>query len=229
MIKTIKVMAMALALLSVVALSAQAQTVLTFEGLQDQEQVLNFYNGGLGGNGSGPGTNYGITFGADSLALISGANGGTGNFSGSPSMPTVLFFLSGPGDVMDVSGGFTTGFSFFYSAVNSPGSVDVYSGLDGTGTLLASLSLPTTPSEPGTTGCPYGTFCPWFPIGVTFSGTAESVVFSGSANQIAFDDVTLGSPTPGVTPEPGTMLLFSAGLLALGRALRRRKDAATVA
>ena len=44
-----------------------AAVVLTFEGLQNNEQVLNFYNGGSGGSGSGPGPNYGITFGSDSL------------------------------------------------------------------------------------------------------------------------------------------------------------------
>jgi hypothetical protein len=41
---------------------------------------------------------------------------------------------------MDVAGGFTTSvtsFQFFYSAFQA-GSVSVFSGLDGTGTLLAS-------------------------------------------------------------------------------------------
>ena len=206
------------------SLAAQAGTItLTFEGLQDQEQVLNYYNGGLGGNGSGPGPNYGITFGTDSLALISGCCGGTGNFSGAPTMPTILFFLSGPGDIMNVSAGFTTGFSFYYSAINAPGVVTVWSGLDATGTMLAQLNLPTTPSTPGVGPCTYGAFCPWFPVGVTFSGTAMSVDFSGTANQIGFDDVTLGSgiPTPGV-PEPGTLVMFGSGALGLAGLLRRK-------
>lgn len=217
--KTVGTLALVL-LVGVVA--AQAGTiVLTFEGLKDQETVLNYYNGGFGGSGSGPGPNYGITFGSDSLALISGEFGGSGNFSGAPSMPTVLFFLTGPGDIMDVPAGFTTGFSFFYSAINLPGVVNVYSGLDGTGTLLASLNLPTTPSEPGTPGCPYGAFCPWFPIGVSFSGTAMSVDFTGTANQIGFDNITLGSKTPG-TPEPGTLVMFGSGVIGLAGLLRRK-------
>lgn len=181
--------------------SAKATTtVLTFEGLQNLEPVGSYCDGGAGGFGSGPGPNYGITFGSDSLAIISGASGGTGNFSGSPTMPTVLFFLSGPGDIMNVPAGFTTGFSFYYSAVVYPGTVDVYSGADATGTLLASIDLPVTLS--GGTGCTYGSYCPWVPIGVSFAGTAESVNFTGTANYIGFDSITLGASTPvGATPE----------------------------
>ena len=161
---------------------------LTFEGLGDQEEVLNYYNGGFGGNGSGPGPNYGITFGSDSLAIISDTAGGSGNFTNAPSGDTIVFFLSGVGDVMNVAAGFTTGFSFYYAdQVGFTGSVGVYSGLDGTGSLLASLSLPSTPD-------PYNVFVP---IGVTFAGTAESVIFGGSANYIGFDNITLGSSTPG--------------------------------
>jgi PEP-CTERM motif len=218
-----KLLGLVTVMLLVGAICAQAGTVtLTFEGLQNNEQVLSYYNGGLGGNGSGPGPNYGITFGPDSLTIISGLNGGSGNFSGAPTMPTTLYFLSGPGDVMDVPAGFTTGFSFYYSAVVYPGSVSVFDGLDGTGSLLASIILPVTPSG-GSPECTYGAYCPWFPIGVTFSGTAQSVVFSGSADYIGFDNVTLGSgiPTPG-TPEPGTLIMFGSGVLSLAAVIRRK-------
>src|SRR5260370_34323027 len=36
--------------------------MLSFDGLQTGEQVLNYYNGGLGGLGSGPGPNFGVSF-----------------------------------------------------------------------------------------------------------------------------------------------------------------------
>jgi hypothetical protein len=202
-----------------------AATVLTFEGLGDQEAVLNYYNGGKGGNGSGPGANYGVSFGADSLAIISNTAGGSGNFDGNPSGNTILFFLNGPGDVMNVSAGFTKGFSFFYSSPFNTGSVQVYSGLNGTGTLLANLSLPTTPQGEGTGSCnSFDAYCPWVPFGVSFSGTAMSAVFTGTANHIGFDDITLGSSKPGNAPEPASILMLGSGVAALGLLrLRKRK------
>ncbi|HVT45235.1 MAG TPA: DUF11 domain-containing protein [Thermoanaerobaculia bacterium] len=171
-----------------------AAVVLDFEGLGNQEQVLNFYNGGLGGSGSGPGPNFGITFSPSALALIDADAGGSGNFGGEPSPDTGLFFLSGTA-VMNVPAGFDTGFSFFYSAVNNPGIVNVYDGLNATGNLLATVNLPLTPFNGAPD--PTGTFSPLVPVGVTFSGTAMSVDFGGTANQIVFDDVTIGSEIPG--------------------------------
>ena len=205
------------AFVAMLALAANAGVVLTFEGLTNLEPVGNYYGGGAG-------PNYGITFGTDSLAIISDQNGGTGNFNEEPSCCTALFFLTGPGDIMDVAAGFTTGFSFYYSAVNNAGSVSVYSGLDGTGTLLASLTLPVTGDGSGLLGCGGTNFCPFTPIGVTFAGTAESVNFTGTANQIAFDNVTLGASTPGNgVPEPGAFGLLGLGLASLVTYARRKK------
>lgn len=202
---------------------AHATTVLTFEGLKDNEPILNFYDGGLGGNGSGPGPNDGITFSQNSLALIKNSDGGSGNFAGEPSPDTVAYFLSGGADTLNDPAGFDTGFSFFYSAIHNPGEVKVYDGLNATGSVLADLILPVTPSNPS------GVFSPFFPIGVTFSGIAKSVDFGGTANQIAFDNITFGSSTPGtgsgpgVVPEPGSLALLMTGGLPLFGFLRRRR------
>ena len=101
---------------------------MTFEGLQDTEHVLNYYDCGFGDKGSGLGPNFGVTWGADTEALISNQNGGTGNFTNAPSGVTIAFFLTGLGDVMDVAAGFDTGFSFFYTSAGAAGDVTVWSG-----------------------------------------------------------------------------------------------------
>ena len=214
----------AMALMSTGIGRAHATTVVTFEGLQNQEPILNYYDGGLGGNGSGPGPNYGITFSPNSLALTEGALGS--NFSGEPSPANVAFFLSGGADTLNDPAGFDTGFSFYYSAINLPGDVKVYDGLNATGSVLADLSLPVTPSLPGQKYA-YNVLVPF---GVSFSGVAHSVDFGGTANQIAFDNITFGSATPmpgtGVVPEPGSLaLLFTGGLPLLGLLRRRAQNA----
>jgi hypothetical protein len=208
------------------AVASASSVTLTFTGLGDQEAIDNYYNGGFGGNGSGPGPNYGIVFSSDSLAIISLLDGGSGNFSNvpPPATDTIAFFLNGAGDTMDVAAGFDTGFSFYYAAANTPGMVSVYSGLDGTGTLLATLDLAVNGSGCDSSGLAYD--C-WSEVGVAFSGTAESVVFGGAANYIGFADVTLGSSTvPTGTPEPGSLVLLGSSLFgAAGMMLRRRRRA----
>jgi hypothetical protein len=210
-------------------------TVLTFDQLGTipaavgEEPVLNFYNGGFAGNGTpscgytvcGPGPNYGVTFESNALALSSEDIGGGGNFTNEPSSPNILFFLTGTGDVMNVASGITTGFSFDYSgnSAEGNGSVDIYSGLDGTGTLLASFIVDTSLTPLCSSGPAY---CVWQPDGVAFSGTAESVVFGGAANFIGWDNITLGSSTPG-TPEPASLFLLGSGLAGIAAKVRRSR------
>jgi len=91
---------------------------------------------------------------------------------------------------MDVPAGFSGEFSFYYSSPFNSGFINVWSGLDATGTLLATLNLPTT------AGCPQAPwYCDWTPISVSFSGIAQSVDFGGTVNNIGFDNITLGSTT----------------------------------
>ena len=220
----------AAALLAFAAGSANAAVIsLNFEGVNatypsnNFARVQNFYNGGMSSQGTS-GTNYGIAFTGNALALCLNSLGGDcGNTSRGGLAPGSdqggLFFLEGAETFMNVAAGFTTGFSFNYSADNQGGSVSVFDGLGGTGNLLATLNLPTNGGS-----CPgYNAgFCPFKASGIAFAGTALSVSFAGSANQIVFDDVTFGSITPGI-PQPSTYAMFGIGLLGLAFAARRKQ------
>jgi hypothetical protein len=212
------------------AMPSQAVVVLNFEGINATYPsgfafINNFYNGGTSSDGTS-GANYGISFTDNAQAIclntpgVFCSNTSRGGLGDPNSQRGGLFFLSGSQTFMNMPAGFDTGFSLFYSAINTPGSLSVYDGLDGTGNLLATLNLPTTPIS-----CDLGTygagFCPFVPVGVSFSGTAKSISFAGAANQIVFDDVTFGSATPGQVAEPASVLLLSSGLGVLA-AFRRK-------
>jgi hypothetical protein len=217
------VLGLALVLVGVSSPAFAGPLVLTFEGLQNFESVDQFYNGGTGSLGSGPNTNFGIQF-SNAVAFIDADAGGTGNFGGEPSPSTAITFLGAGSTTMNVAAGFDTGFSFYYSAIVAPGVVRVWSDLNGTGTILAELALPLTPASGAMD--PTGQFSPFLPFGVAFDGIAHSVDFSGTADQIGFDNVTLGAERPlgpdQAAPVPGSLLLLGAGLAAAGLVARRR-------
>ena len=58
----------------------------------------------------------------------------------------VLYFLDPIGEqasaVMNVASGFDSFLQFFYSAIYFKGAATVYSGLNGTGSILATVVLP---------------------------------------------------------------------------------------
>ena len=122
---------------------------------------------------------------------------------------------------MNVAAGFNTGFSFYYAAPYYTGTVDVYSGLNGTGTLLAADTLGETGAF--CNGSSHDYSC-WDESGVSFAGSAESVVFSGVADYIGFADITLGASTvpTSTTPEPNSLMLLGTGALGMAGLLRKR-------
>jgi hypothetical protein len=222
---------------------AQAATItLNFEGIVPNgaqvTNINNFYNGGNSSGGTS-GLNLGVTFSANAQAIClstlsqacsNASRGGQGNAS---SQNGGFYFFDGNDssgnpnpqqpEYLNYAGGFNTGVSFFYAAKNNPGSLNVYDGLNGTGNLLASLSLPTTPTGncTGYNGVnPANTtagFCPFVAAGIGFTGTAKSIGFGGVANQVIFDDITLGSAS---VPEP---LTIAGTLIAGTTAVRMRK------
>jgi len=200
------------------ATPALADVVLTFEGVGDLASVNDFYNGGTDSQGNS-GVNYGINFSDASLGLIDSTSGGSGNTGNDPSGITTLIFLSGNAATMNVAAGFDTGFSFYYAAYYDA-VVTVYDGLNGTGNVLATLNLAPTPNV----------YYEWSPIGVAFDGIAMSVDFGGSANYVAFDNITLGAATPGNpgVPEPATWGMMMAGLGLTGALMRRRRARVSV-
>lgn len=193
--------------------------------------IENYYNGGTSSVGTS-GTNYGVYFNSNALvvclntASVVCSETSRGGLGDPNSQEGGLFTYTGDQIVVDDPAGFTNGFSFFYTtAVTSGQSANIYSGLDGTGSLLATISLGSTPWD----GCgpPYNqtsVYCPFVPIGVSFSGTAESVVINEYDNTIVFDDLTLGSATPGLpsTPEPSSLAMLLTATVAGSACLRKK-------
>jgi hypothetical protein len=197
-----------LALLAIHTGAAAGGTLLTFDTLKNFEQVGNYYDGGMGSLGSGPGPNFGVTFSSQAFAYVPGEQSGTVTpFPGDPSPPTVLLlgdFTNGFAQgapltmTMDVAGGFGGALIFYDLAIVRAATVTIWSGLDGTGTQLAQLSLTLVPVTSEVFSAA---------TALSFAGTAHSVVFAGGNDQLALDNISFQS-----VPEPTSWLLLALGL-----------------
>jgi hypothetical protein len=182
---------LALFLLLLPALSeAQTKGIVTFGSLKNLEFIDQFYNGGMGSLGSGPGPNFGLQFTSNAQTIVSASKGGSGNFINNPGGYPVMFFQTGQNVTMTATNGIQTALWFYYSALQS-GAFTIYSGPNATGNILASITLP-----PNNSGCNTYKLCVWSAVAVPLSATAGSMSFAGVPTYRAMGSVHLGSAIP---------------------------------
>ena len=159
----------------------------------------------------------GVSFTGSALSLQDDG----GAYSHSPT-PTAIMFIN-PEEVFTIlspkaGNAFVNSVSFFFSsAAAAPASlVEIYSGSNGTGNLLAEFSLFRPNAQ---RLCNDTAYCNWQSAAISFSGTAQSIKFLANGGESAFDNVTVSS-----VPEPTTYALMVGGLLAIAAIARRRKQ-----
>ena len=204
------------AVLCVAAPAFAATTVVTFETATSFASIAEYYNGGADSSGA-VGPALGISFGGDALGLQND-DPAFPFFSNAPSAIGVMAPV-GAESTMNVAAGFGGTFSFYYSSSDAAlGAVQVWSGLNGTGSLLASFNLLGN----ATAGCSDSAFCHFDQLSGVISGTAYSVTFGNAANLAAFDNVSVNVNVAAV-PEPATTALMGLGLAGLAFVARRRR------
>jgi len=188
-----------------------ASTLIDFETATSFASINEYYNGGADSAGA-IGPSLGVSFGGDALALQNDPLGPY--FSNAPS-PLGVMAPVGSNATLNFAAGFTGEISFYYSSSDVvANAVQVWSGANGSGSLLASFDLAAN-AQAG--GCSDSAFCHFDALSTTFAGTAHSVTFGNASNFAAFDNVSVTA-----VPEPSTMLLMALGLGGLMLVQRRR-------
>ncbi len=205
----------ALVLATTTSAWADTPVTLTFEGATGYANAIaEFYNGGTDSVGNS-GTDFGVSFFDAALGLSNDAD--FSYYSNAPTAGSVLFAYDTTA-TMNVANGFTGQLTFYYASDRSVlDAVNIYSGLNSTGTLLASLSLFGNASL----GCSDTAFCRFDLTSVKFAGVAHSVNFGGNALNVAYDNINLNISA---VPELETYVLLAAGLLAVAFVKRRERD-----
>jgi hypothetical protein len=226
---------------------ANAQLVELQQNAQDPlpsgSYADNYYNGGFAGNSytsgpiqnypaSGPGPSLGFTFSSNANVQSGGVN--QGKFQNLPTDPDnntqVLYFSvlggSTTTDTINFSTGFT-GVTFNYAlASNDPDydqTADVWSGLNGTGTLLGTIALNSAATTiPGTTR--QYIYTTWSSAtDDSLSGVGQSVTF-GVANSAPSENLEIDAFTVDAVPIPEPATYGAAVLAGVGLLLASLRD-----
>lgn len=163
--------------------------------------VDGYYSGGTAADGtSGP--NLGVQF----VGVSGLTNDALGPYYANAPSPLGTAYAFDTAYI-NIASGVNNALRFFYSSpVAVAGALRAYSGLNGTGTLLATFDLVANDLT--------SFYDTWSLATFSFGGTALSFDLSASANAVLFDQIS-------AVPEPGTIaLLFAGGAFALSR--RRR-------
>jgi hypothetical protein len=250
----------AAALISLIGGVADAATVELQQNAGDKLRATGlyantYYNGGYAGNTTtsgpvqsaqyGPGPTLGFTFSTNAAVLQAGTMSTQGRFENLPTDPVdgntqVLNFNNTyPNPITNIIN-FATGFTgvtFNYSLGNNNPSydqtADVWSGLNGTGTIVGTIQLgigtlqSTQQLNSATTTITPSShldiFTAWSSATAnTFSGSGigQSVTF-GTSTTLANEELEIDTFTV-TTPEPSTWALMLGGLGALAFFARRR-------
>lgn len=193
----------ALALLSAAPAFAGPAFRVDFEKTWDYTNggVDGYYNGGTAADGTS-GTNLGVGF-----VGVSGLSNDVNftYYSNAPS-PQGVAYVYDTSAFINVAGGVDGLLKFSYASTGAVrDAVKAYSGLNGTGALLASLNLPANNGA---------SLDVWTAQTFYFGGKALSFDVGAGANVVAFDNVSS-------VPE-SNMLLLLLGVAAVATRLRRR-------
>lgn len=217
----LKLMSVLVAGLLSAAPSFATTVTLDFEGASSFGSINNFYNGGTdipanNTTAATSGVNYGASFGGDALA-ISNDEFST-YYSNAPTNGTIMTAV-GSDAALNFASGFTGPISFSYSS-NAATQVQVFSGLNGTGSVLGTFSLLNNAQS----NCTDTAFCHWDIASLNIDGVAQSIQFgtsySADISSAGFDNVTVNA-----VPLPAAGWAMFSAISGLGALVRRKRAA----